>query len=61
VKVQTAEGLIEREALDVVDRIQEGEDARVTCTEWRHQGRLVRRDVHVNVLRGMDLRPQVNA
>ena len=51
--VQTLVGLIERERLEVSDITVEEDNARVTATEWRLDGELVRRDVHVNVLRGL--------
>lgn len=49
-KVQTAEGLIERAALTVKDIVSEGDNSRVTATEWYLGERLVRRDVWMNVL-----------
>lgn len=49
--VHTTEGLIERERLTVTDSIRETDNARVTATEWALDGKVVRRDVHVNVLR----------
>jgi len=50
-KVQTAKGLIERAELEVVDEISEVDNARITVTIWRLKGEMVRRDVHMNVLR----------
>lgn len=50
-KVQTAEGLIERSDLNVQDVVSESDNVRAIATEWRHEGRLVRRDLHVIVLR----------
>lgn len=54
-KVHTQIGLVEREQLDVRDIIEEHDNARVTATEWRIKGtdELIRRDVNVNVLRGI--------
>lgn len=52
-KVQTKIGLIDREDLTVQDLIEESDEdnARVTCTIWRLNGREIRRDVWVNALR----------
>lgn len=52
VRVITTRGLIARELLEVTDHIEWHDNARVTATEWRLDGELVRRDVHANVLRG---------
>lgn len=49
-KVHTTKGLVDRDLLVVTDIINEEPNARVTATEWRMGGELVRRDVHVNVL-----------
>ena len=53
--VHTTKGLLERELLEVKDSITEEENARVMATEWFLDGELVRRDVNVNILRGIDL------
>lgn len=53
--VLTTKGLIERAELEVIDIITEEENARVFATEWRHNGELVRRDVNVNILAGVQL------
>lgn len=53
--VLTTKGLIDRAELEVQDIITENENARVFATEWRHNGELVRRDVNVNVLSGVQL------
>jgi hypothetical protein len=53
--VLTTKGLIERAELEVDDIITEEENARVFATEWRHNGELVRRDVNVNILAGVQL------
>jgi len=53
--IQTTEGLIERDLLAVRDIATEEENARVIATEWFLDGKLVRRDVNVNMLRGLDL------
>ena len=52
--VITTKGLIERERLEIRDVITEEESARVTATEWRLDGELVRRGVNVNILRGVE-------
>ena len=54
-QVNTTKGLIERGLLDVKDIITDEDNARVTATEWCLDGELVRRDVHVNMLRGVEL------
>lgn len=53
-KVLTTLGLVERSELEVKDVISEEDNARVSATEWYKDGELVRRDVNVNVLRGLD-------
>lgn len=55
VNVLTTKGLINRDDLEVVDTIHEEQNARVFVTEWRHKGELVRRDVNVNILTGVEL------
>jgi hypothetical protein len=52
--VITTKGLVEREALTVKDVISEEDSARVTATEWYLGEELVRRDVNVNILRGLE-------
>lgn len=52
VLVITARGLVARNLLEVSDRTEWNDDARVTVTEWRLDGELVRSDLHVNLLRG---------
>ena len=54
-KVQTIKGLIDIQELDVKDVVMIEDNARIVATEWRHDGELVRRDVNVNILRGLDL------
>lgn len=51
-RVHTTRGFIERARLEVRDFVEWHDNARVTATEWRLGGELVRRDVHVNILRG---------
>lgn len=53
--VQTIKGLIARESLEAKDCIEEHDNARVVATEWFLKGELVRRDVHVSILRGHSL------
>lgn len=53
--VSTKVGLVERNRLEVRDIIDDQDSARVTATEWYLDGELVRRDVHVNILRGQEL------
>lgn len=53
--VHTTKGLIERDQLTAKDIIEEHDNARVIATEWFMGDELVRRDVHVSVLRGHSL------
>jgi hypothetical protein len=53
--VHTTEGLVEREQLQTKDIITEEDNARVIATEWYMGEKLVRRDVHVSILRGQSL------
>lgn len=50
--VHTIKGPIERALLSVEDLVTEENGTRVIATEWRHEGELVKRDVHVSILRG---------
>jgi hypothetical protein len=54
-KVQTIKGLLDRSKLEVKDVVVEEGNARITATEWYLANELVRRDVNVNVLRGLSL------
>ena len=54
-QVHTAVGLIDRDQLTVEDIIHEDDNSRSIATEWKHKGELVRRDVHVMILRGQAL------
>ncbi len=54
-KVQTTEGLLDRELLEAKDVITEENNARIIATEWFLGERLVRRDVHVSILCGQSL------
>lgn len=51
----TTKGLLPLEELEIHDIIELHENARVIATEWRKDGEVVRRDVNVNILRGLDL------
>ena len=53
--VHTTKGLIERDQLTTKEVVTEEDNARVTATEWYLGEELVRRDVNVNVLRGISL------
>lgn len=54
-QVLTKLGLIERTELEVKDVVTEEENARVSATEWYYKGELVRRDVNVNILAGIQM------
>jgi len=58
--VQTTKGLIERDQLIIKDIVSEEDNSRITATEWYLGDELVRRDVNVNVLRGLDLFPEAS-
>ena len=58
--VQTTRGLIDSGSLVVKDVIEIHENARVVATEWFLGDELVRRDVNVNVLRGVELGSEQN-
>lgn len=53
--VQTIKGLIEKDQLVIKDIISEEDNSRIIATEWYLGDELVRRDVNVNILRGIDL------
>ena len=53
-KVQTTHGLVERSTLTTKDEVREDDATRVTATEWYLNNELVRRDVWVNALRGVE-------
>lgn len=53
--IYTAKGLLPLSQLTVSDHITLDDNARVTATEWRMGDELVRRDVHVNLLRGLSM------
>lgn len=54
-QVYTTKGLVERDQLSVKDVFEEHDNARVHATEWFLGDELVRRDVNVNILRGLSL------
>lgn len=56
--VYTTKGLLPSEELEVRDFITLEDNARVTATEWFHQGEMVRRDVWVSALRPVDAESQ---
>lgn len=53
--VHTTKGLLERDALDMKYAMQFHDNAHVVAVEWYHEGEMVRRDVHVSVLRGPEV------
>lgn len=57
-QVLTTKGLVDRSKLEVKDIIEEHDNARVFATEWYLDGELVRRDVNVNILRGLEVAPE---
>lgn len=54
-KIYTTKGLVELDQLTVADVVTMEDNARVTATEWRMGDELVRRDVHVNMLRQLEM------
>lgn len=52
--ISTTKGLLSISELTVKDKISMEDNARVTATEWYQGDELVRRDVNVNVLVGLD-------
>ena len=59
--VQTAIGPVPIEELEIKDVTELHDNARVVATEWRKGGELVRRDVHVSILRGHALSSEQGA
>lgn len=53
--IHTKDGLISSTELEVKDIVEWHDNARVTATEWRRNGEIVRRDVNVNILRGLSM------
>jgi hypothetical protein len=54
-QVHTIKGLVDRSALVAKDIIEEHDNARNVITEWFLGDEMVRRDVHVSILRGHDI------
>lgn len=54
-QVHTIKGLIDRDLLTVMDIVTEDDNNRTVATEWHLDGELVKRDVHVIILRGQVL------
>lgn len=52
-QVHTTKGLVEMDRLTVKDVVEIHDNARNNVTEWYLDGELVRRDVFVNILRGL--------
>ena len=57
-KVLTTAGLVERSELTERDIVTESDNARAVATEWYLDGNMVRRDVWVNTLRGVEVKPE---
>jgi hypothetical protein len=51
VEIDGRRALVERERLTVLDCVEEHDNARSVATEWRLDGKLVRRDCAVAILR----------
>jgi hypothetical protein len=51
----TTKGNVPLSTLEVTDHYEWNDNSRVHATEWRLNGELVRRDVNVNILRGLEL------
>lgn len=60
-QIFTSDGLIERELLTVKDIVEEVGSFRTTATEWYLGEKLVRRDVHLNLLRPLDINSEQGA
>ena len=54
-QVHTIKGLVDRDLLAVTDIVTEDDNSRTIATEWHLDGELVKRDVHVSILRGQVL------
>lgn len=52
-QVHTKNGLVEFDRLEVRDILEVHDNARNNIVEWYLDGELVRRDVFVNILRGI--------
>lgn len=55
VMVQTAEGLLPRDELTVDETCDETDNSRRMVRKWFYQGRIVRQDAFVSMLRGVQL------
>ena len=53
--VATTKGLVDRSLLAVKDIVTEEQNARIIATEWYLDGELVRRDVWVSLLIGVEM------
>lgn len=53
--VATTKGLVDRSLLEVRDIVTEEETSRIIATEWYLDGELVRRDVWVSLLVGVEM------
>ena len=54
-QVHTTEGLVDRALLSVKDITTEDDNSRAIATEWYLGDKMVRRDVAVSMLRGVDV------
>jgi len=54
-QVQTTQGLVDRDRLEVKEIVTEEDNSRSIATEWTLDGELVRRDLHIIMLRGQEL------
>lgn len=54
-QVHTTEGLVDRALLSVKDITTEDDNSRAIATEWYLDDKLVRRDVAISMLRGVDV------
>ena len=52
-QVHTTKGLVDIDRLDIRDIVQVHDNARNNIVEWYLEGEMVRRDVFVNILRGI--------
>jgi hypothetical protein len=52
--IYTTHGLVPYEQLEVVDQIEMFDNARKITTTWKLAGEMVRTDVHVSILRGLE-------
>lgn len=54
-QVHTTEGLVDRALLSVKDITTEDDNSRAIATEWYLGDKMVRRDVAISMLRGVDV------